>query len=228
MPMSIEEALPWVYPTSILVDLTLDPKDRGQDYRARIRAWAKENETSLREAMTVFFAARAERFPPGVTIDPTDSMFSFCSPLQFPLPFYWNPTATQYEHEGFVYTVTTPEHVAALHAFRDERAAIAYLQSHFDTREAEEPMRLEVPEGWEPPTEGMSVPTWEMLQGRPRTRYTLSDWRKQREAFEALESGIAAMYRYGEENYDLKEMLDAQGNLVSCERGAGCNLPVRL
>ncbi|KAJ6480859.1 hypothetical protein C8R45DRAFT_1003922 [Mycena sanguinolenta] len=156
-------------------------------------------------------------------------MFCSCAPEQLPLPFYWNPTAIRYEHEGFVYIVATPEHVAALHAFRDLPAAIAYLQAHFDKREAEKPMHIEVPEGWDLAVESMRAPTWEMLGSTPRTRYTLSDWRKRGEA-RALRksSGIAAMYRYGEENYDLKEVLDAQGNLLSCERGVGCNPPVRL
>ncbi|KAJ6510371.1 hypothetical protein C8R45DRAFT_1088548 [Mycena sanguinolenta] len=227
MTMSIEEALPWVYPTAILPDNALDPKDQDREYRERIRVWAKDNEASLREAMTVFFAARAEHFPPGVTIDPTGSMFCLCSPLQFPLPFYWNPTAIRYEHEGFVYTVKTPEHVAALHAFHDWHAAMVYLQGHFDKCEAEKPMLLEVPEGWD--SEDVSMEAWETLQDRPWTRYTLYDWRKQREARALRNSGgIAAVYRYSEQNYDLKEGLDAQGNLLSCERGTVYSFPVRL
>jgi hypothetical protein len=74
------------------------------------------------------------------------------------------------------------------------------------------------------------IPTAESLQGKNKTRYTLADWRKRCEAYSTMcTHGIPAMIRYYEENYDSKEVLDAQGNLVSSERPAEyISPPVRL
>ncbi|KAJ7490850.1 hypothetical protein FB451DRAFT_1166171 [Mycena latifolia] len=222
MGMSLAEAIPWVYPSIHnypdfkpgLRDLYPDLPDRE-----RMQAWAKANEDSIREAMTVYLTAKADRFPPGVTIDDTGSIFVCCSPEQFHIPIYWNPTTIWCEHEEFAYTVSTPEHVAGLHAIPDRRAAFAYLQAHFDERKPVRPMHITVPDGWDPVAEGTPVPM--SLQGRAKTRYTLVDWRKRRVARTTLcTHGIPAVQRYYEEHYDLKEVLDAQENLVSCERGA--------
>ncbi|KAJ7194497.1 hypothetical protein B0H12DRAFT_1170527 [Mycena haematopus] len=172
--------------------------------------------------MVVYLAAKADEFPPGVTIDPTGSYFCACAPQQFYVPIYWNPTTISYEHEEFRYIVSTPMHVAALHSIpeSDRGAVLAYLLAHFDKREPVEPMCLLVPDGWDPVAAGRPVPMWAAFEGKSRTRYTLSDWRKMDAEKRSVEKhGIAAMQRYYEEHYDLKEVLDAQDQLVSTVRG---------
>ncbi|KAJ6584592.1 hypothetical protein B0H19DRAFT_1058989 [Mycena capillaripes] len=119
MSLSVEETFPWVYPTVYHPDLLAD--------RRRMHAWAKANEATIREAMTVLIAARPARFPPGVSIDPTGSIFMECRPGEFPIPIYCNPTTIWHEHQEFLYTVSTPEHVAALHTIPDKAAVLAYI-----------------------------------------------------------------------------------------------------
>ncbi|KAJ6584594.1 hypothetical protein B0H19DRAFT_1058991 [Mycena capillaripes] len=221
MTMNLEEARPWVYPTlcnTFLPGLRDVYPDLPTD-RARMRAWAKGNEPSIREAMAVLIASKPERFRPGVSIDPTGSTFVRCSPQEFHIPIYWNPDTIWCEHEEFAYIVSTPAHVAALHAIPDRASALAYLQAHFDARTLVSPMQMTVPDGWDPVAEGTPAPTTASSQGRARTRYTLTDWRKRRVVRNRTQ-GIDALLRYYQEHYDLKEVLDAEGNLVSCERGA--------
>ncbi|KAJ7108660.1 hypothetical protein C8R44DRAFT_803296 [Mycena epipterygia] len=234
MSMSLAEAMPWVDPMSNYPDFELGLRDLYPDLptdRKRMQAWAKANEDSIRDAMKVFLVARADRFEPGVTIDHTGSVFCSCSPQQFHIPIYWNPTTIRYEHEEFDYTMSTPEHVAALHAIPDRRAALTYLQAHFDERKPVRPIRATIPDGFDPVAEGTPVPMLGSSQGRAATRYTLVDWRKRLVARATLgtQGGIAAVLRYYEEHYDLKEVLDAQRNVVSCERCAEyCPPPARL
>ncbi|KAJ7233753.1 hypothetical protein C8J57DRAFT_1532065 [Mycena rebaudengoi] len=241
MSMSLAEAIPWVYPgrynrpefNRSLQELYPDlPTDR-----ARMQAWVKVHESSIRAATSVFLAAHANDLyvipppaslsapnphslysPSGITTDDLGSLFARCVPEQFHVPIYWNPPMIQYQHEEFVYDVSTPEHVAALHAIRDWPTALAYLLTHYDTRRPLDPVVCTVTDGWDPVAEGAPMPTEAFSQGKPKIRYTLVDWRKQRAAYVIWE--IPAVQRYYEEHYDLKEVLDAEGNLVSCERAA--------
>ncbi|KAJ7675438.1 hypothetical protein B0H17DRAFT_130333 [Mycena rosella] len=109
MSMTLAEAIPWVGPT-IFPDFIPSVQDLYPDLptdRARMQAWAKANEDSIREAMTVYIAARPDRFPPGATIDKTGSFFGYCSSEEFHIPIYWKPSTIYYEIEDFAYRLWT-------------------------------------------------------------------------------------------------------------------------
>jgi hypothetical protein len=121
--------------------------------------------------------------------------------------------------------VTTPEKVEKLHAFRDGSAALEYLleEGHYDKREPVRPMHITVPDGWDDTAiaaAGTPMPPLAWCEGKMQTRYTLTDWRKRQVVMTMLEmQGITAVQKYYETNYDLKEVLDKDDNLVSSERG---------
>ncbi|KAJ7910653.1 hypothetical protein B0H13DRAFT_600854 [Mycena leptocephala] len=179
-------------------------------------AWLEDNGDSMKEAMTLFISARPEMFPPGTTLDPTGSIFYCSGPGSYDLPIYWNPATISYEHEAFVYIVSAPHHVAALHAIPNKDAAFAYLFKHWDKRRPVQPMWMTVHTGWDPENEPAGpIPESAPLEGR--VRYTLSDWRKRR-AVRNISDRLTSQ-RYYLVHYDLKEVLGAEGQVVSSERG---------
>ncbi|KAJ7484602.1 hypothetical protein FB451DRAFT_87770 [Mycena latifolia] len=217
--MSFAEARRWVVGRPMDLELNEMYPDLTTEQQRR-QAWVDENLDSIREAMTVLIAARPDQFEPGTTVDPTGSVFSGSS--AWDIPFYWNPTSIAHEHEGFIYTVSTPHHVAALHAIPDRDAALAYLYAHCDKRKPVRPKRMTVHTGWDPYNEPVaSAPASVSLEGR--IRYTLSDWRKLHMAYRVhlARGDILAAQRYYLAHYDLKEVpvLDAEGQVVSSEQG---------
>jgi hypothetical protein len=165
-----------------------------------------------------------------VRVDPSGSLFEKCD-VSFYVPIYWTPSTIRREHEGFVYTVSSPQHVAALHAFRDWEPAFAYLQAHCDSRVAVEPMVFHVSATWNPDvfpgdrhpdsTDSVILPTWRAVaetdKGKGRVRYTLYGWRKRQAYGDAYD--WRARQRYFSEHYDLREVLDVEGRVVSSEHG---------
>jgi hypothetical protein len=70
--------------------------------------------------------------------------------------------------------------------------------------------------GWDPENEPAGpIPESAPLEGR--VRYTLSDWRKRR-AVRNISDRLTSQ-RYYLVHYDLKEVLGAEGQVVSSERG---------
>ncbi|KAJ6525771.1 hypothetical protein B0H19DRAFT_1385959 [Mycena capillaripes] len=128
------------------------------------------------------------------------------------IPFYWDPAAIVFTHEGFTYIVSAPHHVAAINAMRDWPTATEYSIAHADSRTAEPPLVFTMPEGWHPdsPAEWPSDREW-----KPKTRYTVYGWRKQ-EAFHSQADWTACQHYLGE-HYDMKVELDPQGKVVSTE-----------
>ncbi|KAJ6588388.1 hypothetical protein B0H19DRAFT_1248057 [Mycena capillaripes] len=142
----------------------------------RKEAWIDDNRAKIKEAMTIFMAFHPDGliFPADVSIEPSGSLFVACEP-SFYVPIFWNPSTIMREHEGFIYTVFTPGHVAALHAFRHWMPALAYFQAHYDSRMAPQPLVSHVPAIWYPdvfpfqthpdevpgaPYDPIAFPTW--------------------------------------------------------------------
>ncbi|KAJ7028734.1 hypothetical protein C8F04DRAFT_1118517 [Mycena alexandri] len=203
------------------------------DHYAREAAWMDENTDEMKEAVMALITCRPDnlyvardddslispltlrRTPsePGANVEEIGSFF-FATHSGMRVPIYWNPTSIVRRHQGFVYTVTSPKHVAALHAFRDWDSALAYLLANYaNTREALKPTVYTVPVGF-----GLDDPLSKLVgvEG-PRIRYTLFGWQKQDEVWRT--NGFYGHLRYYFEHYDLKEELDAEGRVVSRERG---------
>ncbi|KAJ7625071.1 hypothetical protein DFH06DRAFT_1339847 [Mycena polygramma] len=200
----------------------------------RKEAWVDRNRENIREGMKIFLAVHADEFAPGVSIDPSGSLFGR-SQEYLNIPVYWDPATITWEHEGFVYSVPTPQHVAALHATRTWPTALAYIQAHHDSRTAVGPMVFNVPAVWHPdvcphethpdappgaPHDANAFPTWRDAQqaskGKGKVRYTLYGWRKD---FDECLLDWRARQHYFSKHYDLKEVLDDDGRVVSSEHG---------
>ncbi|KAJ7070026.1 hypothetical protein C8F01DRAFT_1078390 [Mycena amicta] len=121
------------------------------------------------------------------------------------------PFLVKLEHEGFLYTTSTPHHLSALHALSNPDAR-RYLLEHHDECTPVRSLSVLV-RGTE-----ISGP-WYGDAGRGfGVRYTLTDWRKRRVSRELINEGILAVHRYFLTDYDLKEVLD-EGRVVSSESG---------
>ncbi|KAJ7506995.1 hypothetical protein B0H11DRAFT_1969754 [Mycena galericulata] len=220
--MSLEEAVRWIFGGPLDPEFrstSMDPDIRAVAEQKR-RAWFDDNRATLREAMGVLIAARPDRFAPGATLDHTGSYF--CKYEDSVTPVYWNPAVVEHNHEGFWYYVSTPHRVAALHAISDEEPAVAYVLAHYDRRVPVEPLRLFVRRGWDAwNVRAAVVEASAHKEARPGVRYTLSDWRKLRALYDMTMrgDGLVAVQRYYMAHYDLKEVLDEEGRVVSSERG---------
>ncbi|KAF8183776.1 hypothetical protein K438DRAFT_2020522 [Mycena galopus ATCC 62051] len=221
MVMSVTDAVRWAIVGPLDPTLRLEDKyPQHPTTETRNEAWIDDNRDSILEAMTVLIATRPDRFEPGATVYPT-STFSLNREVYFnSVPIYYNPSVIEVEHEAFSYTVSTPDTVAALHAIPDKEGALAYLEAHYDKRQPVSPRRLIVPPDWYPgkPLTFVHRPLDsppQSLEGK--IRYTLFDWRKHRVYRTAFD--MHAIHCYYVEHYDLKEILDAEGNAVSSEQG---------
>jgi hypothetical protein len=135
------------------------------------------------------------------------------------VPVYWDPSIIIHDHEGTTYTVSSPQHIAVLHSMRDvpRATALEYLRAHADSRTPVEPIVFTVHDGWQADVVGQ----WpaEALK-KNRVRYTMYDWRKHEE-YHSQPDWIACQH-YFSEQYDLKEVLDPEGNVLSSEVATDC------
>ncbi|KAF8183778.1 hypothetical protein K438DRAFT_2020524 [Mycena galopus ATCC 62051] len=201
MVMELVEAIRWavIGPTGRKLEEMYPHLSTNKE---RKEAWAADNRDSIREATMVLLAARPDRFPPGTNLEPTGSPFQRSSPGGF-IPIYWNPSTIWLEHEAFAYSME----------YRARVPANALRHAH-----PVEPLKMTVHAGWDPLTElPPTLPLPESVSLEGRVRYTLSDWRKRRVHHTA--PNILAVQRYYLENYDLKEVLDVEGNVVRSEEG---------
>ncbi|KAJ7686780.1 hypothetical protein B0H17DRAFT_1203993 [Mycena rosella] len=211
--MTPEEAIPWVMMCPEDLEL-VDMYPGLSTYADRQAAWIANNRDIIREATTVLVAADPDNFAAGATVDRTGSLFEACA-AWFYAPLYWNPPTIHHKHEGFSYTVTAPAHVAALHAMPSWAAALPYLLAHYDARAAIEPVAFTLPVG-------ATFAECVLKRAPPagpqgQVRYTL-EWRKLAR-FAALDD-MYARSDFLAAHFDLKEMLDVEGRVMSSERGA--------
>ncbi|KAJ6588302.1 hypothetical protein B0H19DRAFT_1247987 [Mycena capillaripes] len=215
--MSFEEASAWVCPESDYLSALYPTLTSHEE---QVQAWLADNRESVEEAVKVFMANEEnfEDIPPeDVSRSPSGSLFTICTYAGY-VPIYWDPPTIEHDHEGTMYIVTTPEHVAALHTIRDWPTALAYLQSHYDSRSAVPPLVFTVPDFWRP-----DVVIGERPKGKRKylVRYTLYLWHKHQE-FDRQPDWIACQH-YFSEHYDLKEVLDPEGReVLSSELGEDC------
>ncbi|KAJ7186764.1 hypothetical protein C8R46DRAFT_279405 [Mycena filopes] len=166
--LSLEEATYYFFPKWDLL-CALYPTLKSHQ---RMEAWITDYNELFREAGAVYMAAHPEEFPPGASLDPSGSFFSSCGMSG---AYHYDPPQIVHRHQGFTYKVTTPVHVAALHAFRAREPsdtivadpqndykqwlqqcnsrpsyvkALAYLFANYDSRVPWKPITLTVPEGW--------------------------------------------------------------------------------
>ncbi|KAJ7756960.1 hypothetical protein B0H16DRAFT_1885687 [Mycena metata] len=222
--MSITEAMKWV--EKIPQDDEVGPEQE---------AWLKDNDNIIQEAISVYRAHVFPSFPEDTSTQHSGSLFS--------------RIYIAYRHQGFTYIVSDAEHVAALHAFRNRPSAIVYLCAHAESRVADDPIVISVPALWHPDVfSGTSHPAERTLhqvrvfddvpaalhdaaafptftdvekanedRGMGMVRYTLHGWQKQN--MYMSRDGWCAMQHYFTEHYDLKEVLDSEGNVLSSEHG---------
>ncbi|KAJ7625046.1 hypothetical protein DFH06DRAFT_1229687 [Mycena polygramma] len=209
----------------------------------RQQAWVEDNRQKIEEATTALLAFHAE-FPPGASVNSSGSFFE-CSEKSFNVLIYWNPTTITLDHDDFRYVVSEPQHVDAAHALRDWAAAVSYIHAHCDSRTAIQPLVItvravllpDVLPGCAHPDEGPSAPhdaaTLRLPiihdvkeangQGKYTVRYTLHGSRKRHEYMYARAYDwpaiLRARHRYLTDHYDLKEVLDADGKVISSELG---------
>ncbi|KAJ6531288.1 hypothetical protein B0H19DRAFT_1273494 [Mycena capillaripes] len=187
--MSLWEAKYWCFGTPQEKTLRTQYPDLSEDERKM--AWIDDNHEKIREGTTAFIAFHADKFQPSASVDPSGSFFFAQRHVLSPVGLLGPPPIIGFNHEGFAYIVTSPSHVAALHAFRDWAPALEYLQAHCDS------LHPAVQAGAAP--DPVAFPTL-------------------RDAVEAS-GGWRKRQRYIAEHYDLKEVLDSEGNVVSSEQG---------
>jgi hypothetical protein len=94
----------------------------------------------------------------------------------------------------------------------DRATALEYLRAHADSRTPVKPIVFTVHDGWQADVVGQ----WPAeARKKNRVRYTLYDWRKHEEYHNYPD--LIARRHYFSEQYDLKEVLDPEGNVVSSE-----------
>ncbi|KAJ7161068.1 hypothetical protein C8R46DRAFT_359183 [Mycena filopes] len=259
--MTLEEARDWQERRGGSEELrTLYPTIKTD--RDRHEAWTRDNSEKLKESMGIYFAAHPFLFPNGATVEPSGSLFSSSQTYSGSFNLYWDNQAIVHDHKGhdhkgLRYIISSPEKVAALHAFRDRDAATAYIFANADSLVPWRPRSITVPETWFPGVWPMARNPWEAAlhdglplnvvrenydalpdelhdpvrfplmsdvrkaaaaQGKDKQiRYTLSEWRTL-EGFNTIQDWCARQHYYAE-HFDLKEVLDAQGRIVSSERG---------
>jgi hypothetical protein len=131
---------------------------------------------------------------------------------------YWDPSTIVHDHEGTTYTVSSPQHIAVLHSMRDvpRATALEYLRAHADSRAPVKPIVVTVRGGWQADVVQAFSGQWPAeTRKKNRVRYTLYDWRKHDEYYS--QPDLIACRHYYSEQYDLKEVLDPEGNVLSSE-----------
>ncbi|KAJ7672621.1 hypothetical protein DFH06DRAFT_1176959 [Mycena polygramma] len=170
------------------------------------------NRQKIEEATTALLAST--QFPPGASVNSSGSFFE-CSEKSFNVLIYWNPTTITLDHDDFRYVVSEPQHVDAAHALRDWAAAVSYIHAHCDSRTAIQPLVITV--------RAVLLPDEANGQGKYTVRYTLHGSRKRHEYMYARAYDwpaiLRARHRYLTDHYDLKEVLDADGKVISSELG---------
>ncbi|KAJ7756928.1 hypothetical protein B0H16DRAFT_1537430 [Mycena metata] len=146
--MRLDEAVQWCMHRPEAEELRVLYPNRTTEVE-RQQAWVEDNRDKIRAAITVFLPNLSN-----ASVDPSGSFFGITdasrhNPFSY-LPVYWDPPTITHKHEGFTYYVSTPQHVAALHTFRDWQPAFAYLQEHCDYRIAWRPKVYTVSEIWHP------------------------------------------------------------------------------
>ncbi|KAJ7756978.1 hypothetical protein B0H16DRAFT_1537593 [Mycena metata] len=144
--MSIEEAFDWF--GEIPQGEKLDALTPEQE------VWLNHNDGKIQEALGVLFtyyaaAGMIPSRPLNSTTEHSGSLFSIPHSEYTP-PLYSDPPTIVFSHQGSTYTVSDPQHVAALHSIRDWPAAIAYLQTHAESRVPNPPLVFTVPAIWHP------------------------------------------------------------------------------
>jgi len=212
--MTVEEARAWVCPDS-------DPLRAQYPTLAlhdeRVQAWLRDNREIIEEALAVCIANdRGFNNAPPLSRTSSGSLFEICRRVGY-VSVYWDPPIIRRNYEGTTYIVSTPEHVAALHTIRDWPTALAYLLAHYDSRKAVSPLVLIAHYRWRPDT---VVPWPRDAQRKNMVRYTLYSWHKHQEY--ARQPDWIACQHYFSEHYDLKEVVDPEGRVVSSELGEDC------
>ncbi|KAJ7785798.1 hypothetical protein B0H16DRAFT_1875932 [Mycena metata] len=231
--MSVLEAFDWYQKTSIV--------DQLEAITPEQEAWLNENDDSIQEALSVlsYYAQTVSARPQNGSIEHSGSLFSF------------DPPEILFRHQGFIYTVSNPQHVAVLHTIRDWNSALAYIRSHADSRVPDAPFVFTVPATWHPDVfPGASHPGERKLydigprdplpaalhdadaypvfcdaknaseaQGLGTVRYTLYGWQKRNAYISCQCDGWCTMQHYFAAHYDVKEILDSEGNVLSVESG---------
>ncbi|KAJ7672619.1 hypothetical protein DFH06DRAFT_1320024 [Mycena polygramma] len=214
--MNYEEAIDWVTPE---VDKLASLYPAFASDEEQIDAWVSGNWETIKEAVRVYIACAPgfeDLGPVEMSFEPSGSLFGLCKHAGY-VPVYWDPPTIQLDHEGSTYTVTTPRHVAALHALHDEATALAYLQKHHDSRTAVKPLVFLVHDGWRADVVG----SWPAdATKKNMVRYTLYAWNKHQE-YDKQPDWVACR-RYFSEHYDMKEVVDPEGRVLSSELSSDC------
>ncbi|KAJ6588298.1 hypothetical protein B0H19DRAFT_1057516 [Mycena capillaripes] len=199
--MTVEEASAWLCP---------DPNHLEAEYptlalhNKQVQAWLGDNQESIEKAVVIFLVHDpCFKDVPSVSRTPSGSLFAMNRNMGY-VQTYWDPPTIQCDHEGITYTVSTPEHVAALHTICDWPTALAYLQAHYDSRRAVKPLVFAVPDGW----------CADVVVGCPKNG-------SKNKEFDCQPNWIACQH-YFSEHYDLKEVLDPEGRVASSELGEDC------
>ncbi|KAJ7161091.1 hypothetical protein C8R46DRAFT_1038254 [Mycena filopes] len=259
--MTLDEAKEW-YRRGESVGLRRTLYPSLETDAERREAWIKEKREKIKESPEVYFAVYPFMFPKGASVEPSGSFFSQSQTYSGGFTLYWDKKLEDMSrsHEGFTYTISSPEKLAAIHTFRDWDAVNAYILANADSRvplQPQKPRSLTVPETWFPGVWPMARSPWEMAlhdglplnvprenydalpdelhdpvrfpllsdvrkaavaQGKDKKiRYTLSTLPKQ----EALKRNGDWRDRqhFFAEHFDLKEVLDAKGRVLSSESG---------
>ncbi|KAJ6588297.1 hypothetical protein B0H19DRAFT_1057515 [Mycena capillaripes] len=205
--ITVEEASVWVCPA---------PHHLEAQYPAlalhdeRVQTWLGDNQESIEKAVEVFLVHDpCFKDVPSVSRIPSGSLFAKNRNMGY-VQTYWNPPTIQCnhkgitytiqcDHKGITYTVSTPEHVAVLHTIRDWPTALAYLQAHYDSRRAMKPLVFTVPDSW----------CADVVVGWPKNG-------SENKEFHCQPDWIACQH-YFSEHYNLKEVVDPEGRVVSSE-----------
>ncbi|KAJ7499620.1 hypothetical protein FB451DRAFT_1162086 [Mycena latifolia] len=174
------------------------------------------NRPWLEDSVEAYLQRHQDEFPPGTSVTHSGSLFAASQQL-FGIHVYSNPARIVRDHEGVRYTVSAPVHVAALHAMRapDAEAALRYLIAHHDAQRRVPPLVATFRARWVP-GDDPRLSQEPLEEGEGRIRYTLHGWRK-REAHQ-MTPEYHERVRYIFEHWDTKEVLDAEGNVLSSEQ----------
>ncbi|KAJ6588385.1 hypothetical protein B0H19DRAFT_1248055 [Mycena capillaripes] len=215
--MSLKEATEWVGPEPNYLE-ALYPDLSSHD--ERVQAWLEDNWEAIEEAVGVYIASPefedVDVPPASIGFDPSGSLFAECRHVG-DVPVYWDPPTIEHDIDGYTYTVAAPQHVTTLHAFRDRAPALAYLQANYDSRTVVKPLVFVVHDGWHADVVGQWPKDGKL---KNMVRYTLYAWHKHEE-YNRQPDWIACRH-YFSEHYDLKEVVDPEGRVVSSELSTDC------